>query len=551
MAPLGLIDGALPAPEPAATALALRLQMEDVLATSHRVWVRGRVLSESINASRRWWEYWRRPALPAQSPAVAHLQTRLSSQSFEADVPIGPDGRFEVTFPADLATSRRGWRIARHQLTWAGQTGEACGVTLMPPEDAVAALVLVLPLSFTTQEDGCQQLASSELAARLAPLLRRFEQGPRGRHAIYYLASVPSDGSTTHSELALAVTSLGWPAGQFVLIPSDGQGSTEALGTGLKRLRWLLAGSLELDVVNLEPGFSPAVEPASDLASVRRCVRPDEDPWKALGEAGPGTSRALLRPVRARLVPRYPVVFCHGMLAFSRLRFQVPVEPNYFSPLREFLRQRGVEALYPNVEPTGGVAARAEQLRDQIRSWSDGPVNLIAHSMGGLDARCLIRRLGFADRVASLTSVATPHRGSALAEWFHENFRASLPLTAALEAMGVNLDGFRDCRPAICRQFNEATPDHSDVHDFSYAAEVSPARLTPALRRAWNLISQVEGPNDGLVSSRSAQWGELLGVLHVDHFAQTPDGLFVRAGENFDALGFYARLIEDLARRGF
>jgi hypothetical protein len=36
----------------------------------------------------------------------------------------------------------------------------------------------------------------------------------------------------------------------------------------------------------------------------------------------------------------------------------------------------------------------------------------------------------------------------------------------------------------------------------------------------------------------------------VDHFAQTPDGLFVRPGENFDALGFYSRLVEDLARRG-
>ena len=76
------------------------------------------------------------------------------------------------------------------------------------------------------------------------------------------------------------------------------------------------------------------------------------------------------------------------------------------------------------------------------------------------------------------------------------------------------------------------------------------SRVSPLLRRAWNILTPAEGPNDGLVSVRSAIWGEVLGSLSVDHFAQTPDGLFVRPGENFDALTFYSRLIEDLAHRG-
>jgi hypothetical protein len=63
-------------------------------------------------------------------------------------------------------------------------------------------------------------------------------------------------------------------------------------------------------------------------------------------------------------------------------------------------------------------------------------------------------------------------------------------------------------------------------------------------------LTPAEGPNDGLVSMNSATWGEVLGTLSVDHFAQTPDGLFVRPGENFDALSFYSRLIEELAHRG-
>jgi triacylglycerol lipase len=199
---------------------------------------------------------------------------------------------------------------------------------------------------------------------------------------------------------------------------------------------------------------------------------------------------------------------------------------------------------------TGGVVERAAQLRDQILRWTDEPVNLIAHSMGGLDARHLITHLGMAGRVRSLTTIATPHRGTASADWFCHHFRRRVPLLLTLEALGLNVDGFRDCQTGNCRTFNEQTPDAPGVRYFSYGAAVTPARVTPLLRRSWNILTLLEGPNDGLVSVRSARWGEYLGTLAVDHFAQTPDGLFVRDGENFDALGFYSRLIEDLARRG-
>ena len=47
-------------------------------------------------------------------------------------------------------------------------------------------------------------------------------------------------------------------------------------------------------------------------------------------------------------------------------------------------------------------------------------LNLIAQSMGGLDARFAISRLGMADRIATLVTVSTPHRGSAIADWATE-----------------------------------------------------------------------------------------------------------------------------------
>src|SRR5262249_46509671 len=156
------------------------------------------------------------------------------------------------------------------------------------------------------------------------------------------------------------------------------------------------------------------------------------------------------------------------------------------------------------------------------------PVNIVAHSMGGLDARFLLSHLGMARRVLSLTTVSTPHRGTTLADWFVDNFDRGLPLLLALEALGFSVAGFRDCQLAQCHDFNPRPPDVPEVRYFSYGGAVTPAFLSPMLRRAWNLIHKAEGPNDGMVSMASARWGEYLGTLRADHFAQTPDQVFLR-----------------------
>jgi triacylglycerol lipase len=238
------------------------------------------------------------------------------------------------------------------------------------------------------------------------------------------------------------------------------------------------------------------------------------------------------------------------MLAMSRMRMRLPENTNYFFYLRDFLRERGIRALFPEVEATSGVATRARQLREQILRWTDEPVNLVAHSMGGLDARYLITHLGMADRVRSVTTVGTPHHGSPVADWFCDNFRYRIPLLLTLEALGMNVDGVADCRLACCREFNARTPNLDGVRYYSYGGEVPLLRVTPFLRRAWNIIAAVEGPSDGLVSPSSARWGEYLGTLAVDHFGQTPDRIFLHPADDFDSLGFFSRVVEDLARRG-
>jgi triacylglycerol lipase len=102
----------------------------------------------------------------------------------------------------------------------------------------------------------------------------------------------------------------------------------------------------------------------------------------------------------------------------------------YFAHVREFLvrelRARGVEAEVhrTRTHPVASLRQRARDLRDFIAALPEGPVHIVGHSTGGLDARLLTSPdvdLGgsevepHAARVRSVISLCTPHRGSPLA----------------------------------------------------------------------------------------------------------------------------------------
>ena len=65
------------------------------------------------------------------------------------------------------------------------------------------------------------------------------------------------------------------------------------------------------------------------------------------------------------------------------------------------------------------IETRAKAICEQIIERFPGrEVNLIGHSMGGLDARYLVTHLQpEAFTVKTLTTIATPHRGSAFADY--------------------------------------------------------------------------------------------------------------------------------------
>jgi triacylglycerol lipase len=143
--------------------------------------------------------------------------------------------------------------------------------------------------------------------------------------------------------------------------------------------------------------------------------------------------------------------------------------------------------------------------------------------MGGLDCRYLTTHLtNRSFNVLSLTTIATPHRGSSFADHFLSTLgKNRLPQLLSLLDMlpigGGDGKAFEFLTLDNMRKFNEDTPNVPGVKYFSWGATYDPG-LIDTWKYSHSVILDKEGLNDGLVSTQSAKWGTYLGTLsHVNH----------------------------------
>ncbi len=249
---------------------------------------------------------------------------------------------------------------------------------------------------------------------------------------------------------------------------------------------------------------------------------------------------------------RAPIALVHGICGFSRLRLGRCVLLSYFRGIPAALEAAGNRVVIPWTSYSGPVTLRAAQLRTFLdRAVPGEPLHLICHSMGGLDARYLISRLGMAGRVLSLTTLGTPHRGTPFADWGQHRLRRWVP--PVFDFLGLSAEGFRDLTTESCRQFNAAVPDVAGVRYFSVAGDFHVGHVAPRWSPTSRLIERTEGPNDGLVSVCSARWGEDCQVWDGHHFSLANWANRVPgSGHHFpDRVPFYAGLVSRLADEGF
>ena len=257
--------------------------------------------------------------------------------------------------------------------------------------------------------------------------------------------------------------------------------------------------------------------------------------------------RRWLRRVRrasGRVGPRHPVVLLHGLLGFDEVVLG-PARVAYFRGLTERLQRAGADVHRPRVARTASIAERGAQLAARIEALPAKRVNIIAHSMGGLDARWAIAQLGLSERVASLVTIGTPHRGSPLADLGAGLFGEKLGLRRVLGGLGMDVAAFYDLTTARMAAFNEQVRDARGVWYASVVAHADGGSTSPLLWATHRYLSAREGPNDGLVPLASQAWGEVLLELEADHFAQIGWSL------RFDAAELFEELLRELRGRGF
>jgi triacylglycerol lipase len=248
---------------------------------------------------------------------------------------------------------------------------------------------------------------------------------------------------------------------------------------------------------------------------------------------------------------RAPIVLVHGLLGFDRLGIWPFTLLEYFRGIPAALRAGGNRVLMASLSPVGCVTARAEQLRQLLdRQSPHEPVHLIGHSLGGLDSRYLISRMGMAHRVLSLTTVGTPHRGSPFADWTVRCFaRLGVPV---LDFFRVPHGAFTDLTRARCRRFNDEVPDAPGVRYFSVAGRLCLSWRTPTWWLPSPIVEREEGPNDGVVSLASARWGESFEEWDADHveLVNWPRP-FAPRSRSTERIAAYVKLVRRLADEGF
>lgn len=218
-----------------------------------------------------------------------------------------------------------------------------------------------------------------------------------------------------------------------------------------------------------------------------------------------------------------PIVLHHGIFGYDRMRIG-PLGWSYFGGgIHEVFTGRGHPLIVSRVAKTAPIAVRARQLKeavlDQLRSCSrpNDRVVIFAHSMGGVDARYMISKLGMAHRVAALVTLSTPHRGSSYADWAVRNVNRNIAAQRLLRFLSIDVDAGRDLMLDAMKRFNDEVLDHPDVKYYSVSAARPWHRVPAFLLHSHRIVSQHEGENDGIVSVRSARWGTHLGTWPADH----------------------------------
>ena len=279
------------------------------------------------------------------------------------------------------------------------------------------------------------------------------------------------------------------------------------------------------------------------------------------------TEKDILNASRAKdrvCATKYPILLVHGVC------FRDFKHLNYWGRIPKELEKNGATIYYGEHQSARPVRYSAAELANRIRYITDTlgaeKVNIIAHSKGGLDCRWAMRDPQIAARVASLTTVNTPHRGCEYADYLLHKIDPQVQMKVAnaynkaAKLAGDTSPDFmaamQDLTATACSRRDPEMPQPEGVYCQSVGSVLhKAARGQFPLKYTYRLVKEFDGPNDGLVGQDSFPWGQehqlLLpkgryGISHGDIIDMNRENL-----PGFDVREFYVQLVAKLKEKGF
>lgn len=269
------------------------------------------------------------------------------------------------------------------------------------------------------------------------------------------------------------------------------------------------------------------------------------------------------------LKTKYPVMLVHG-IGHTDENYK-----RYWGRIPDFLQSQGVDLYFGKQDAFGTIESNALQIKESVQNAlaesGSEKVNIIAHSKGGLEARYMISKLGMRECVASLTTLATPHRGVKAMDKLKEHnlltYRMMLQVFNSMlfvsgGELNKNYRPYEQLTRDFMQVFNELVPNVEGVYYQSYAFDMKNGASYPELAVFHKIVEEMEGINDGLVSVEFAKWGNFCGIYSgpadygIAH-SQVVDSKLrpitteQSGGGILDILDLYFDIVERLKTRGY
>ena len=253
---------------------------------------------------------------------------------------------------------------------------------------------------------------------------------------------------------------------------------------------------------------------------------------------------------------KYPILLVHGIALKNGRFFKA------FGKIGKMLKSKGYCVYVSGHDGFGTIENNAGQLKKQIDEIlikeKAEKVNLIAHSKGGLDCKYLIGEFQIEDKVASLTTLCTPHKGSPVAskimkcpEWMLKFIAFWLDFWYRIFG-DKNPDSYNVCKELQRHNDDELCLFTQKVYCQSFSTKIERVRDDFILGIPFIFSRYCEsGATDGLVPVESAKFANYRGSLPdpLSH-SQIVD-FFTSKKKKEIVYSFYYSICEELAAMGF